>query len=307
MAFDLKHYATSLRLTDGSIGVRLTDGATGTQLAALGLPGGTPSEVWNAVNPSAVEKVARSYIEAGSEVILTNTLCANRFILAAHGIESRVAELAEAGAIIARRAADASKAQGREIKVFASIGPSGKIVMTEEVSKDDLAAAFAQAAEAVAFGGVDAIVLETFNELDELKIALEAVKKAAALPVVACMTFSSGPDKTRTMMGNSPADLARAAKAGGADAIGANCGTGPENYVAVTKMLREACDLPLWVKPNAGLPELGRDGRSHFRMGPEEFASYGPKLVAAGAGFLGGCCGTTPDHIKALATAIKAK
>ncbi len=306
MAFDLRQYATAVRLSDGSIGVRLTDGATGTQLAKLGLQAGTPTEVWNAVNPSAVEQVARSYIQAGSEVILTNTLCANRFMLAAHGIESRVAELAEAGALIARRAADAAKAdRGREVKVFASIGPSGKIVMTEEVSKEDLASAFAQSAEAVAFGGVDAIVLETFNELDELVIALEAVKKTTGLAVVACMTFSSGPDKTRTMMGNSPADLARAAKAGGADAVGANCGTGPEHYVAVARMLRVSCDLPLWIKPNAGLPELGRDGQAYFRMGPEEFASYAPKLVAAGANFLGGCCGTTPAHIEALAAVLR--
>ena len=176
--------------------------------------------------------------------------------------------------------------------------------MTEETSTDDLAAAFTQTAEAVAFGGVDAIVLETFNELAELQIALAAVRKATDLPVVACMTFSSGPDKTRTMMGNSPAEFARAAKAGGADAVGANCGAGPEQYVVVTRMLREACDLPLWIKPNAGLPELGRDGRAHFRMGPEEFASYAPKLVAAGAAFLGGCCGTGPAHIRALAAAI---
>ena len=209
MAFDLRQYATSVRLTDGSIGVRLTDGATGTQLAVLGLTPGTPSEVWNAVNPSAVEQVARSYIQVGSEVILTNTLCANRFMLALHGIESRTAELAEAGTLIARRAADAAQSDGgREVKVFASIGPTGKIVMTEEVSPDELAAAFAQTAEAVAFGGVDAIVLETFNELAELEIALAAVRKATGLPVVACMTFSSGPDKTRTMMGNAPGDLA---------------------------------------------------------------------------------------------------
>lgn len=306
MAFDLKQYATSIRLTDGSIGVHLTDGATGTELAKLGLTAGTPAEVWNAVNPTAVEQVARGYIRAGSEVILTNTLCANRFMLGLHGIESRTAELAETGALIARRAADAAKDElGREVKVFASIGPTGKIVMTEETSPDDLAAAFAQAAEAVAFGGVDAIVLETFNELAELQIALAAVRKATDLPVVACMTFSSGPDKTRTMMGNSPQELARAAKAGGADVVGANCGAGPEHYVAVTRMLREACDLPLWVKPNAGLPEAGRDGRPVFRMGPAEFASYAPKLIEAGAAFLGGCCGTTPAHIQALAAAIK--
>jgi 5-methyltetrahydrofolate--homocysteine methyltransferase len=253
-----------------------------------------------------VVQLARNYIQAGSEVILTNTLCANRFMLALHGLESRTSELAEAGALLARQAAEAAKADpGREVKVFASIGPTGKIVMTEETSPEDLAAAFAQTAEAVAFGGVDAIVLETFNELAELEIALAAVKKATHLPVVACMTFSSGPDKTRTMMGDSPAQLAQAAKRGGADAVGANCGAGPEQYVAVTQMLREACDLPLWVKPNAGLPEAGRDGRPVFRMGPAEFASYGPKLVAAGAAFLGGCCGTTPAHIEALAKAVR--
>jgi methionine synthase I (cobalamin-dependent) len=241
-------------------------------------------------------------------VILTNTLCANRFMLGLHGIESRTSELAEAGALLARRAAEAAKDElGREVKVFASIGPTGKIVMTEETPPEELAAAFAQTAEAVAFGGVDAIVLETFNELAELEIALAAVKKATGLPVVACMTFSSGPDKTRTMMGDSPSQLARAAKLGGADAVGANCGAGPQQYVVVTRMLREACDLPLWAKPNAGLPQAGRDGRPVFRMGPAEFASYAPQLIAAGAAFLGGCCGTTPAHIEALAKAIKAR
>ena len=305
MGLNLRQYAESIRLTDGSTGVRLTDGATGTQLAKLGLPVGSPTELWNVTRPSAVEQVAASYIKAGSEVILTNTLCANRYMLAAHGLEARTAELAEAGALIARRAADAAKSKtGRDVKVFASVGPTGKIVMTEETAEEDLAVAFAQAAEAVAFGGVDAIVLETFNELDELKVALEAVKKAADLPVVACMTFSAGPDKTRTIMGNSPGDLARAAKAGGADAVGANCGTGPENYVKVTEQLKAACDLPLWIKPNAGLPEVGRDGRPVFRMSPAEFASYAPKLVAAGASFLGGCCGTTPAHIEAVRAAI---
>jgi 5-methyltetrahydrofolate--homocysteine methyltransferase len=153
-------------------------------------------------------------------------------------------------------------------------------------------------------GGADAIVLETFNELAELVIALSAVKKACGLPVVACLTFSSGPDKAHTMMGNSPADLAAAARKHGADAIGANCGVGPDNYVKVAKLLRETSDLPIWIKPNAGVPTMGRDGRPKFPMTPQEFASFVPDLLAGGANFLGGCCGTGPAHIEALREAV---
>jgi methionine synthase I (cobalamin-dependent) len=291
MALDLKTLVAK---------VRVTDGATGTQLHKQGLTPGTPTELWNADNPSAVEKVAADYIRAGSEIVLTNTLCANRFMLGQQGAGSRVAELAEAGSRIARRAADAAKSAGKEVLVFGSIGPSGKIVLTEEVPVEELSAAFAESAEAIAWGGADAIVLETFNELDELTIALEAVKKAADLPVVACMTFSSGPEKTHTMMGNSPADLAAAARKHGAEAVGANCGVGPDNYVKVARLLREASDLPIWIKPNAGVPTLGRDGLPHFPMTPREFASYVPALIDAGANFLGGCCGTGPAHIEAV-------
>jgi methionine synthase I (cobalamin-dependent) len=284
--------------------VRVTDGATGTQLHKQGLPVGTPTEFWNADNPSAVERVAVAYIRAGSEIILTNTLCANRFILGQYGSANRVAELSEAGARIARRAADAAKAAGKEVLVFGSVGPSGKIVLTEEATPEELSAAFAETAEAIAWGGADAIVLETFNELAELVIALSAVKKACGLPVVACLTFSSGPDKSHTMMGNSPADLAAAARKHGADAIGANCGVGPDNYVKVAKLLRAESDLPIWIKPNAGVPTMGRDGRPKFPMTPQEFASFVPALLAAGANFLGGCCGTGPAHIEALREAV---
>ena len=164
--------------------------------------------------------------------------------------------------------------------------------------------AFAEAATAISHGDPDAIVLETFNELDELEIAMKAVKETTNLPIVACMTFSSGPDQTNTMMGNSPGDLARAAEELGADAIGANCGAGPDNYVKVARLLREATSLPIWIKANAGLPQVGADGTTVFPMGPEEFASYAPRLVEAGANFIGGCCGTTPEHIRAVRQAI---
>jgi len=206
--------------------------------------------------------------------------------------------LAEAGAAISRRAA------GAEVKVFGSVGPTGKIVMMAEAPAEELGAAFAETAEALAWGGADAIVLETFNELDEAAIALDAVKQATDLPVIVSMTFASGPDKTATMMGNKPADLAGMAGAKGADAVGANCGIGPDNYVRVAEMLRAAADLPIWIKANAGLPEVGPRGRTTFPMGPEEFAARVPSLIAAGADFIGGCCGTTPDHIRAIRAVV---
>jgi methionine synthase I (cobalamin-dependent) len=290
MSLDLREFGRS---------VRVLDGAWGTQLQARGLPAGACPERWNTEHPEAVEAVARGYVEAGSDVILTNTFGGNRFVLAAHDEAGRAAELCEAGAAISRRAA------GEAVKVFGSIGPTGKIVMTGEVAEDRLAAAFAEAAEALAWGGADAFILETFNELAEARIALRAVREAAAeLPVVVSMTFASGPEKSRTMMGNSPAELAGMAEAEGAAAVGANCGVGPDNYVGVARLLAEATDLPVWIKANAGLPEMVR-GRVRYPMGPEQFAGAVPALIEAGARFIGGCCGTGPDHVRAIRKAVE--
>jgi len=275
---------------------RVSDGATGTELQRRGLPPGVPGEKWNADAPHHVEAVARSYLEAGSDLVLTNTLGANRVALDPHGLADRAAELAEAGVRVARQAA------GKEGLVFASLGPTGRIVMMEDLPRERFVSALTEAADALAWGGADAIVLETFNELDELRIALAAARKTG-LPVVACMTFASGRDGTMTLMGNKPADFARVAKAGGAAAVGANCGAGPENFLKVTRLLREATDLPIWVKPNAGLPKVVK-GKTIFPMGPEEFASYVPQLLEAGANIVGGCCGTTPDHIRAVRKAV---
>jgi methionine synthase I (cobalamin-dependent) len=290
MSFDLGSFAKR---------VRVTDGAWGTQLQTLGLPPGALPEPWNVENPQAVDAVARSYIDAGSEVIITNTFGANRFILAQHGAEGRVGELAEAGAAISRRAA------GDAVKVFASIGPSGKIVMMGEVDEDEMVAAFAETAAAVAAGGADAILIESFGELAEAELALRGARSACELPVVVSMTFDSGPDGTSTMMGNTPADLVAAAEAGGAAAVGANCGVGPENYVKVVELLAAATSLPVWVKPNAGLPVVV-DGETTFPMGAEEFAGFAGPLMEAGASLLGGCCGTSPEHLQALRAAVDA-
>lgn len=290
MAFDLSTFTQS---------VRVSDGAWGTQLQKRGLGAGHCPELWNVDNPSAVEAVARSYVEAGSDVILTNTFGANRYILQTHGLAGRLSELAEAGVAISRKAA-----RGTDVKVFASLGPTGKIVMMEEQPPEEIVAAYAQAAEALAFGGADAIVLETFNELAELKLALQGCKQGCDLPIVASMTFASGPDKTSSMMGDTPAALAQAAGSLGAAAVGANCGVGPDNYVQVARLFRAATSLPIWIKANAGLPVVA-DGKTTFPMGPADFAGFVPALVGAGANFIGGCCGTTPAYIEAIKAALK--
>lgn len=279
--------------------IAVSDGAWGTQLQAAGLPGGACPDGWNLTDPAAVEAVARGYVEAGSQVILTNTFRSNRFALAHWDQADQAAALAEAGAAISRRAA------GGRAKVFGSIGPTGKVVMMGEVAEEDLLSAFSDQAAALARGGADAILLETFTELAEAMLAVRAARESTELPVLVSMTFDSGPDKTNTVMGVSPADLAAAAAEAGAAAVGANCGTGPENYVAVAALLRAATDMPVWIKPNAGLPVV-RGGETLYPMGPDEFAGFAPKLAEAGASFIGGCCGTTPAHVRALRAAVDA-
>lgn len=271
----------------------LTDGAWGTQLQALGLESGEVPDSWNLTHPERVEQVARAYVEAGSQVILTNTFRANRITLAPHGLDGQVAEINRKGAAISRAAA-----AGRA-KVFASIGPSGKMVVAGEVTEEQLREAFAEQAGALAEGGADGLVVETMAELSEA-LAAVAGAKTTGLPVVACMVFDSGKNKDRTMMGVTPEQAARELTAAGADVIGANCGIGIAAYLPVCQRLRAATGRPIWIKANAGLPELS-EGRPVWRVRPEDFAAYGPGLVEAGASFLGGCCGTNPEFIRALA------
>jgi methionine synthase I (cobalamin-dependent) len=270
----------------------VTDGAWGTELQARGLASGDFPDAWNLTHPDRVADVARAYVEAGSQVILTNTFGANRLRLAAHGLAGQVAEINCRGVEISREAA------GARARVFASLGPSGKLLMSGETTVSELATAFTEQAEALAAGGADAIVIETMSDLDEAQLALAAAK-ATGLPVVACMVFDAGRDKDRTMMGATPEQVAAALQAAGADVIGANCGVGIEQYVPVCRRLKAATDRPIWIKANAGLPVL-EAGKVLYRTSPEEFASHVPALLEAGASFLGGCCGTNPDFIRAV-------
>ena len=275
-------------------GPALTDGAWGTEMQARGLASGEVPDLWNLTHPDLVLAVAAAYVDAGSQIILTNTFGANAIRLGEQVKADQALEVNVRGAEISRKAA-----QGRA-KVFGSIGPSGKILMMGEVTPEQVLAAFEEQALGLKRGGADALVIETMSDLEEAKLAVAAAR-TTGLPVVACMVYDSGQDKDRTMMGTTPEQAAEALTAAGADVIGANCGQGIAGFVPLCRRLRAATSLPIWIKGNAGLPKLLDDGGMIYETTPEEFAAHVPALVAAGASFIGGCCGTSPDFIRAVA------
>jgi len=270
----------------------VTDGAWGTELQARGLQSGEFPDAWNLSHPDKVLEVARAYVQAGSHIILTNTFGANRVRLTAHECAGQLAEINRRGVEISKEAA------GAQATVFASIGPTGKMLLAGEITEDELRAIFEEQVRALAGAGADGLVVETMAELEEARIAVAAAH-ASGLPVVGCMVYDSGRNKDRTMTGVTPEQAVEGLISAGADVIGANCGQGIEGFVPICQRLRAATDKPLWMKSNAGLPEV-EQGRVTYRTTPETFAGYGPALVAAGADFLGGCCGTNPEHIRAL-------
>jgi len=270
----------------------VTDGAWATQLQARGLKLGDCADAWNLTHPDRVEEVPRAYIEAGSRIVLTNTFGANRFLLSRHGLDDKVAQINRAGVEISLRAA-AGRAH-----VFASVGPTGVMLAMGEQSQSDLQEAFAEQVQALADAGTDAVVVETMADPAEATLAVIAAKQTG-LPVVACMVFDSGANKDRTLMGATPEQAAEQLTDAGADCIGSNCGQGIEGFVAICKRLHEATDRPIWIKPNRGLPRMV-DGHTVYDQTAAQFAEHVPALVEAGAGFIGGCCGTTPEFIQAV-------
>ena len=276
----------------------ITDGALGTQLQARGLTTGECPDAWNLSHPDRVEEVARAYVEAGSDIILTNTFRANRLALEAYGLANQVEGINRAGVELACRAA-----AGRA-KVFASIGPSGKMLVMGDVSEEDLRRAFSEQVRVLAKAGADGIIIETLTDLAEAKLAVAAARDTG-LPVAASMVFDSGKEKDRTMTGVTPEQAATELAAAGADIIGANCGLGIAGYVPICQRLHAATDRPIWIKPNAGLPEMV-EGRVVYQTTPQEFAASVPALLEAGASFVGGCCGTAPEFIRAIKECVRA-
>jgi methionine synthase I (cobalamin-dependent) len=270
----------------------VTDGAWGTELQARGLPVGEFPDAWNLTHPERVGEVARAYVAAGSRVILTNTFGANRIRLAENGLADRAHEINRRGVEISREAA------GQQAVVFASMGPTGKLLMNGEVTEEELSLAFAEQALALAGAGADALVVETISDLEEGRLAVAAAGQTG-LPVVASAVFDSGKEKDRTMMGNTPEQVAQVFAAAGAAVVGANCGQGIAGFAAICKRMRAATDRPIWIKANAGLPKLV-DGRAFYETSPDEFAGHVPGLLDLGANFVGGCCGTNPAFIAAV-------
>lgn len=273
-------------------GPLITDGAWGTQLQARGLGLGEFPDLWNLTHSDRVAEVARGYAQAGSQIILTNTFGANRVRLGQEAAAEKLGEINRRGVEISRDAAAGFA------RVFASIGPSGKMLLNGDITASELQSAYAEQARALAQGGADALVIETMSDVEEARLAVEAVLPVG-LPVIACMVFDSGKDKDRTMMGQTPEQAAEALTKAGADVIGANCGQGIAGFVGICRRLHTATDRPIWIKANAGLPIMV-EGKAQYRVTPDEFASFVPDLVAAGANFIGGCCGTSPEFIAAI-------
>jgi 5-methyltetrahydrofolate--homocysteine methyltransferase len=265
----------------------------------MGLVAGEFGDLWNLSHPEKVGSVARSYVEAGSQIVLTNTFRANRVAMSGDDLSAKIGQLNRAGVEISRRAT------AGQALVFASMGPSGKMLMAEEISEEELEQAFREQAEALAEAGPDALLIETMSDLKEATLALRTAK-TTGLPVVVSMVFDSGKDGDRTITGVTPERAAKELTDQGADVIGANCGKGIDGFAAICRRLHAATELPIWIKSNAGLPRVSGD-QIVYDMTPEVFASHTSELVNAGASFIGGCCGTNPDFIRALSRSLRGR
>jgi 5-methyltetrahydrofolate--homocysteine methyltransferase len=281
-------------------GVALADGAMGTMLFDQGLESGGSPELWNVEHPERVASVHRGYLRAGAEVILTNTFGGNRFRMALHGLEGRVAELNLAAARLARAEVEAA---GGTAVVAGDIGPSGGILEPlGDLAFEAAAAGFAEQARALVEGGVDVVWIETMSDLEEMRAAIEGVRSAAPrLPLLTTMTFDT---RGHTMMGVSPEQAVEALSGWGAAAVGGNCGNGPDEIVGVIdKMHRRLPEVRLVAKANAGIP-MWKEGRAAYGASPQDMAAYAGSVAEAGAWLIGACCGSTPAHLQAIAEAL---
>jgi 5-methyltetrahydrofolate--homocysteine methyltransferase len=281
--------------------ILVSDGAWGTFLQKKGLKPGDCPELWCVDRANDVQDIAKSYIDAGSDMVETNSFGGSSYKLEHYGLAPRAAEINRAAAAISRRAA------GDDKWVIASIGPTGKMLIMGEVTTDGMYAVFKEQAMALAEGGADGICIETMSDIEEASIAIRAARENTSCDVICTFTFERIMDGSyRTMMGISPENATRAAIAAGAHIIGANCGNGFERMVEIVQTIRTAePKAPLLVHANAGLPK-NVNGIDTFPDTPEMMAALVPAIIKAGANIVGGCCGTTPAHINAIRQAVDA-
>jgi 5-methyltetrahydrofolate--homocysteine methyltransferase len=281
------------RIRSGEIIV--ADGAMGTMCFEAGLKAGDCPELLNIENPQLIEDITRSYVEAGSEIVQTNTFGGTALKLAPYGLQMRSAEINEAAVKIAHRAV------GDGAYISGSCGPSGKILQPYgDTEPEIIYASFREQIGALIEAGVDIITVETMIDLEEAKLAIKAARQiSATIPVMATMTFDSTPNGFFTIMGVSIEDAAAGLKEAGADIIGSNCGNGIRDMVKIASEFSRVSDMPLIIQSNAGMPEV-EDGRTVYKETPEMMAGHAKGLLELPVSVIGGCCGTTPEHIRAL-------
>ena len=285
------------RLEEGEILV--LDGATGTYLQEKGLEIGQAPETWNFSHPEVVRGMAAEYFAAGSDLVETNSFGGSRFRLRNAGLEDQVQEVNRLAANLARSAAPEGGF------VLGSIGPTGELLVPLGMAKPgDLYEAFAAQAKALSEGGVDGFCVETMMAIDEAVLAVRAARESTALPVVATVTFDEGPRGFATAMGVTVPQAVESLLEAGAEVIGTNCGDGSERMVRIVREMRAVTDHPILAQPNAGIPVM-MEGRTIYPETPEETANRSLDLVDAGASMVGGCCGSGPAHIAALAHALR--
>ena len=279
--------------------ILLSDGAWGTFLQAKGMSPGECPELWNINHRSDVLDIAESYIKAGSDIIETNSFGASRLKLSQYGFGDRTVEINRAAASISREAAGINK------HVAGSVGPTGKMLLMGDVTELELYDSFSEQAIALEKGGADIIIIETMSALDEASIAVKAARENTECVIIVTMTFSKDPQgRFFTMMGVSPAEMVISMKEAGAHIIGSNCGNGIEDMIGVVKEIKAADNnIPVMIQANAGTPEF-IDGVTVYRETPGMMASFVPQLIKAGVNILGGCCGTTPEHIRQMGKAL---
>lgn len=288
----------ALPMDAATASILVADGATGTELQKAGLPPGASPEQWNLDNPDAIRALHRSYIDAGANLVLTNTFGGTRLRLKRHGLGERVQEINQRGAELARDVA------GEQAFVIGDIGPSGELLKPlGKLAFDEAVAAFAEQAAGLLAGGVDAILVETLSDLAEAKAAIQGIRQAGSGETPILVTFSFD-THGRTMMGLKPEKAAHEIWSQGVAAVGANCGrTLSETLTAIELMRAAIPDAVLMAKPNAGLPQAS-GGNLVYDVTPEVMAEYALKFAAQGVSIFGGCCGSTPEHIRAVAKVL---